>query len=394
MDFNQYPIFSGLSENELNLIGAKARIITINQHDTLIQENTIGDEFYIIKTGEAEIIREDIETDHPLRISIVSTGAILGEISIVDHAPRSASVRALTPLTVYVFSINEIKNLTVKKNLWTMLTDRSRSTIYEKIYSNISKMLAERLRSSNDSVIAALKNELEHTQARVAMGKFSINTIALICLFTFILKILSVIKIQLLSNSFIGAPMIVAFAVPLVYMMKFSGYPLSVYGLTTRNWRSATLEAILFTLPLLMITVLYKYILIRYAPSFAHRSIFDMTLNLKYTDHKTQITFAKALLVILLYVLFVPIQELIARGALQSSLEVLLISPHKTFLAIITSNLMFSAFHLYISIPFAITAFIPGLFWGWLYSRHRTLISVTASHLLLGAWAVFIVGIL
>jgi membrane protease YdiL (CAAX protease family) len=38
-------------------------------------------------------------------------------------------------------------------------------------------------------------------------------------------------------------------------------------------------------------------------------------------------------------------------------------------------------------------AFLPGLFWGWLYSRHRTLIGVTISHILIGAWIFYFVGV-
>jgi hypothetical protein len=30
--------------------------------------------------------------------------------------------------------------------------------------------------------------------------------------------------------------------------------------------------------------------------------------------------------------------------------------------------------------------FVPGLFWGWLYLRHQTLVGVSVSHLLIGLW--------
>ena len=39
----------------------------------------------------------------------------------------------------------------------------------------------------------------------------------------------------------------------------------------------------------------------------------------------------------------------------------------------------------------AVVAFLPGLFWGWLYSRHRTLVGV--SHMLVGVWALYFLSL-
>ena len=44
-------------------------------------------------------------------------------------------------------------------------------------------------------------------------------------------------------------------------------------------------------------------------------------------------------------------------------------------------------------VPKDLEEFLPGLFWGWLYARHGTLIGVSVSHILLGLWTVFVVGI-
>ena len=35
----------------------------------------------------------------------------------------------------------------------------------------------------------------------------------------------------------------------------------------------------------------------------------------------------------------------------------------------------------------------PGLYLGWLYSRHRTLIGVTLAHAIIGTWAIWMLGI-
>ncbi|PON16315.1 hypothetical protein C2W62_19100 [Candidatus Entotheonella serta] len=44
--------------------------------------------------------------------------------------------------------------------------------------------------------------------------------------------------------------------------------------------------------------------------------------------------------------------------------------------------------------PFSVATFFFGLFWGWLYARHGTLIGPIISHALLGFWALYILGIM
>ena len=95
----------------------------------------------------------------------------------------------------------------------------------------------------------------------------------------------------------------------------------------------------------------------------------------------------------LVYVVFVPLQELIYRGGVQGALEHFIAGPHRRWQAIVGSNIIFSAAHLYISPGLSVTAFVAGLFWGWLYSRQRALAGVSLSHLLLGFFAFEVVDL-
>jgi membrane protease YdiL (CAAX protease family) len=86
------------------------------------------------------------------------------------------------------------------------------------------------------------------------------------------------------------------------------------------------------------------------------------------------------------------VQELIVRGALQSSLEMFLTGPRRVKNAILVSGLLFAALHIHIGFVLALVAFVPGLFWGVLYARKRNLIGVTLSHIAVGVYAFFILG--
>jgi membrane protease YdiL (CAAX protease family) len=83
---------------------------------------------------------------------------------------------------------------------------------------------------------------------------------------------------------------------------------------------------------------------------------------------------------------------MVARSGIQSSMMMFLRSRHRVSMSIFMSTLLFSATHLHTGFIFAAAVFPMGLFWGWLYSRHPTLVGVVCSHLLIGIWAVFVVS--
>ena len=80
------------------------------------------------------------------------------------------------------------------------------------------------------------------------------------------------------------------------------------------------------------------------------------------------------------------------RGALQSTLEMFLMGPHRRRNAVLVSALLFSVAHLHMSFLFAALAFLPGLYWGWLFSKQRNLAGVVLSHQLIGGYVFFILG--
>jgi membrane protease YdiL (CAAX protease family) len=104
-------------------------------------------------------------------------------------------------------------------------------------------------------------------------------------------------------------------------------------------------------------------------------------------------TYGPYLLELGIYVVLAAVQEFLVRGVLQGSLQEFLTGRHVIWKSILISNLLFSTLHLHLSVSFALMAFLPGLFWGWLYSRHRTLIGVTISHILIGAWIFYFLGV-
>lgn len=95
---NQADIFDELSTTQLELISS----ITGERHyqagDVIFEENTPGDEMYIIANGEVEIqvdpsLIDGDNKDGAHTIAVLRRGQSFGEVSLVDQGLRSASAR-------------------------------------------------------------------------------------------------------------------------------------------------------------------------------------------------------------------------------------------------------------------------------------------------------------
>lgn len=78
------------------------------------------------------------------------------------------------------------------------------------------------------------------------------------------------------------------------------------------------------------------------------------------------------------------LQEFVARGVIQTSLERLLPADAGPLAPVLVTSVLFGVFHLYVSPAFALITFAVSLALGLFYERRRTLAGVTAVHAALG----------
>jgi hypothetical protein len=168
--------------------------------------------------------------------------------------------------------------------------------------------------------------------------------------------------------------------------MISSEYPLNFYGLTLKNWKWSLVEGILWSIPAMACTVLLKWIMIQ----VRH---LDVPLIQGYQEAFRNLSPTMIFILIAAYLLLTPLQELVVRGGVQSSLQQFLSGKYRVMLAIIVSNLIFSMTHLHMSIAMGLFVLFYGIYWGFLYARQGNLVGVSVSHLLVGGFGFFVVGV-
>ncbi|HUF13356.1 MAG TPA: cyclic nucleotide-binding domain-containing protein [Longimicrobiales bacterium] len=104
------PLFRGLPETELWSMTALARPRGVGKGEMLFREGDPGDRFYIVYSGAVEVLKERPLGDHE-RLAVKRAGEAFGEMSLLNDAPRSASVRALEPSELLVISRDDFNAL-------------------------------------------------------------------------------------------------------------------------------------------------------------------------------------------------------------------------------------------------------------------------------------------
>jgi diguanylate cyclase (GGDEF)-like protein len=102
----QVGIFSLLSAEETARVAGYLDPVELASGEVLFREGDPGDNLYIIRAGRIRIgIRLPNGSEH--RIAELAAGDFLGEMSIFDHAPRSATCRALEASSLLALSKEE-----------------------------------------------------------------------------------------------------------------------------------------------------------------------------------------------------------------------------------------------------------------------------------------------
>src|SRR3712207_3992926 len=101
-ELRRVPLFAGLAEEDLERLYQMAETVSIPAGQLVIQEGEPGDALYVVLDGELEITKRQGGQDILLAVS--RAGEFLGEMSLLEQTPRSASVRTLRESRLLVIS--------------------------------------------------------------------------------------------------------------------------------------------------------------------------------------------------------------------------------------------------------------------------------------------------
>lgn len=125
------PIFRYLSRRHLDMVARNADEMTVDAGYMLTQEGRLGHELFVIVEGSAKVTRQDME------LATFGPGDFVGELSLLDNEPGSATVTALTPMSLLVIGEREFHSLLLKLPALTL---------------EVLRYVAQRLRATDEAL--------------------------------------------------------------------------------------------------------------------------------------------------------------------------------------------------------------------------------------------------
>ncbi len=103
------PLFSDLSPEDLGRLATEATTSALEPGEVLFEEGDQGDVAYVISSGDVEVLK----TSGPRQVLLAlrGEGDVIGEMALLDAAPRMAAVRAKTSVELVAISKGSLDRL-------------------------------------------------------------------------------------------------------------------------------------------------------------------------------------------------------------------------------------------------------------------------------------------
>lgn len=358
-----YKIFSDLSREKVNFILSSAKEVFLKKGSVISFAELKNSDLLLIKKGKLDLQHGSIPNEQKYQESIKNfNNGDAVDLSDIDQSDFVLFVQADT--VFLCFSKNNIIN--ALSDTPSELISFLKNSKPENYYVDAQKLYIEKVQES---------------LARVRLGTFLVYILTSFGIYGFLVELIVDVEKNAYVTTYVTALTLLIFAFFMFLMVKNINYPLSEFGLNTKNWLRASLEGIGISVIFCGLVTLLVWFAIQYIPVFSNLTFIS--------SFSYMITTPKIWRAALVYILFVPFQVFLAHGALQSPLILFLRSHNAVWIAAFVSTLLFGMVHVDLDIAYGIAVLFPGFLWAILYSRYRSLVPLFFSHALIGIWCLW-----
>ncbi len=156
------PLFSDLSEDDLDQLYEMARTVRLPAGERFIEEGADGDELFIVVDGEVEITRR--EGGGEVVLATRGAGDFVGEMSLLERVPRTASVQTLRDSRLLVISHAAFQTLLSCSPSAPLTILR---TVTARLRSNEALLMQKEKLAALGTMAAGLAHELNNPAAAI-----------------------------------------------------------------------------------------------------------------------------------------------------------------------------------------------------------------------------------
>jgi signal transduction histidine kinase len=161
-ELRRVPLFAGLAEEDLEQLYRMAETVSLDAGELVFEEGSPGDALYVVLDGELEVSKRQGGQD--VVLAVRGVGDFIGEMSLLEQAPRSASVRTLRETRLLMISQAAFDTLLScsPSAYLTMLR-----TVTSRLRSTESMLVQSEKMAALGTLAAGLAHELNNPSAAI-----------------------------------------------------------------------------------------------------------------------------------------------------------------------------------------------------------------------------------
>lgn len=105
------PILSKMTLEQSIILANRIRVVEYKPGQIIFHMGEVGDTFYVIETGEVEVLAPDMGGQPSGVINRLKPGDFFGEIALLRAIPRTATIRAVRPTRLLAISRHDFENV-------------------------------------------------------------------------------------------------------------------------------------------------------------------------------------------------------------------------------------------------------------------------------------------
>ncbi|HRI92828.1 MAG: cyclic nucleotide-binding domain-containing protein [Candidatus Accumulibacter sp.] len=140
----EQALFGGVDDQAMAAIVPLLSELTFAAGEAIVREGDDGDSLFVICSGSVEVLKATSADDGPFekRLAVLKVGDVFGEMELIDMQRRSATVRALEPVSALALSNGDLFRI-YESDLPT----------FTLVVLNLARELSRRLRSLDDLAV-------------------------------------------------------------------------------------------------------------------------------------------------------------------------------------------------------------------------------------------------
>jgi signal transduction histidine kinase len=170
------PYFAGLPEQLIQAVSERSNLLVFAPGEVIIEEGSDSEEMYIVVEGM--LIVTKLTENRDVELARLGPGQVVGEIALLDNAPRTATVKAIESSKVIEVPVDAFENLlgdpTVVRRLFRTVTERLReiedTLRHEERMAALGRMAAQLMHELNNPAAAVARSTTELNRIYNALG--------------------------------------------------------------------------------------------------------------------------------------------------------------------------------------------------------------------------------